>query len=310
MYSMLRYIIKRILQSIIVLIGVTFISFGVMFLTGDPTMLLLGENTKMSAEEIEVFRHQMGFDRPWVIQYLDYVNGLLHGDMGKSFYHGRPNFDIIIETFPRTIQLAMIAFLITVMISMTIGILSAVKKDSAFDRISMVLSLFGQSMPTFWLAILMILVFAVKLKWLPVSGMGTWKHLVMPSIALSVYSVAKNSRMIRSCMLEVLNEDYIRTARAKGQSEFKIVMKHGLRNALIPVVTLFGIQFGSLLGGAVVTETVFAWPGIGRLAIQAINTKDLFLVQACVLTLAVTFIVLNLLVDLSYTFLDPRIKLR
>lgn len=305
----LKYIIKRFFEAIGTLFGVSIIAFGVTFLTGDPSVVMLGNASSMTTEQIAEFRHNYGFDRPWIVQYMDYLGKLLHGDLGNSLYHKQSNLSLIMNVMPNTIKLALWAFLITVVLSVVIGILIAVYRNSWFDRVMMVLSMVGQSMPIFWLALMLILFFSVKLKWFPVSGMGTWKHLVLPVCSLAVASIAKNIRMIRTCMLDVLSEDYIRTARAKGQSNFIIIVRHGFRNALIPIVTLLGTQFGGLLGGAVVTESVYAWNGIGRLALQAINTKDLYLVQACVIMLAFVFVVINLIVDLSYTFLDPRIKL-
>lgn len=305
-----RYIVRRIAQSILVLIGVTFISFGVMFLTGDPTLLLLGDTRGMSIEAIEEFRHNMGFDRPWLIQYGDFLWNAVRGDLGKSFYHGRPNMDLILETMPATIELALSAFVITVVVALPIGILSATKRNSLLDRASMSLALLAQSVPVFWLGLILIMIFGVKLMWFPISGRGTIRHLVLPAIALGAFSTARNARMIRSCLLEVLNDDYIRTARSKGVEEKIVIYKHALKNAMIPVITLLGMQFGFLLGGAVITETIFAWPGIGRLTVQAINTKDIPLVQASVITLASIFVVINLLIDLTYTLLDPRVRLR
>lgn len=305
----LKYIVKRLIESIGTLLGVSVISFGVTFLTGDPSVVMLGNASSMTTEQIAEFRHIYGFDRPWYIQYIDYLQGLLHGDLGTSLYHKQSNISLIMNVMPNTIQLALGAFLLTVVLSVVIGILTAVYRNSWFDRLMMVVSMIGQSMPIFWLALMLILLFSVKLRWLPVSGMGTWKHMVLPVCSLAVGSIAKNIRMIRTCMMDVLNEDYIRTARAKGQKFIITVIRHGFRNALIPIVTLLGTQFGGLLGGAVVTESVYAWNGIGRLALQAINTKDLYLVQACVIMLAAIFVIINLIVDLSYTFLDPRIKL-
>ncbi len=308
---MKRYIIKRLLQTVIVIIGVTVISFGVLFMTGDPTMLLLGDQARgMPREKIEEFRHNMGFDRPWIVQYASYMKNVLKGDLGTSYYHRRPNVDIIKDSMPNTIKLATSAMALTIIIAVPLGILSATKRNSLIDRFTMSFGLLGQSLPVFWLGIIMILIFGVKLRWLPVSGMGTYKHLIMPTVALGLFSCARDARMIRSCMLDVLNQDYVRTARAKGLPERLVIYKHALKNALIPVITMLGMEFGFLLGGAVITETIFAWPGIGRLTINAILTKDIPLVQASVIVLALIFVFINLFVDLVYTLLDPKVSMK
>ena len=304
-----RYMARRLLQSVVVIFGVTLIAFGVMFLSGDPTYLLLGEVGGLSEEQIAEFRSQMGFDRPIIIQYLDYMGGVVRGDFGKSYYHGVSNLELIIEFMPATIQLGMTALVISLLLGIPIGIIAATNRGRIIDHLSMILALVGQAMPVFWLGLLLILIFAVRLRWFPVSGRDSWLHLVLPAVALASYSVALNARMVRSSMLEVLGQDYIRTARVKGLTEWVILYKHAFKNALIPVITLIGIQIGFLLGGSVITETIFAWPGMGRLVVQAINTKDIPLVQASVIVFALIFIGVNLLVDLSYAYLDPRIRL-
>lgn len=308
---MKRYIVKRLLQTIIVIIGVTVISFGVLFMTGDPTVLLLGDTARgMSQEKIEEFRHNMGFDRPWLVQYADYMKNVLKGDLGTSYYHRRPNSVIIGESMPNTIKLAAAAMTLTIVIAVPLGIVSATKRNSLIDRFTMSFGLLGQSLPVFWLGIIMILIFGVKLRWLPVSGIGGFKHMIMPTVALGLFSCARDARMIRSCMLDVLNQDYVRTARAKGLAERVVIYKHALKNALIPVITMLGMEFGFLLGGAVITETIFSWPGIGRLTINAILTKDIPLVQASVIVLALIFVFINLFVDLVYTVLDPKVSMK
>lgn len=307
---MFQYVVQRLLQTVVVLIGVTFISFGMLFLTGDPTIFLLGgQVTGLSEAQINEFRHQMGFDRPIVVQYLDYMAGVVQGNLGKSYYHGVPNLDLILEFMPATLQLGLTALLISLILGIPLGIIAATRRGTVIDHLCMITALIGQAMPVFWLGLLLILIFAVQLKWLPVSGKGGWQHLILPAITLASYSVALVARMTRSSMLEVLGQDYIRTARAKGLSEWRLLYKHALKNAMIPVITLIGIQIGFLLGGSVITETIFAWPGIGRLVVQAISTKDIPLVQASVIVLALIFVGVNLLVDLSYAYLDPRIRL-
>jgi ABC-type dipeptide/oligopeptide/nickel transport system permease component len=306
---MTQYVIRRLVQAVIVVLGVSMIAFGVIFVTGDPTYLLLGEVTGLTEQQIADFRHQMGFDRPWIIQYLDYMEGAVQGDLGKSIYHGVPNSQLIVEFLPATLQLGTAALIISVIVGIPVGLIAASYRGRLADHISMIAALIGQAMPIFWLGLLLMLLFSVNLKWLPVSGMGGWKHLILPAVTLASYPMAQNARLVRSSMLETLGQDYIRTARAKGLSEWAIVRRHALKNVMIPVITLIGIQVGYLMSGSIVTETIFAWPGMGRLIIQAIRTKDIPLVQASVIVLAVTFVGINLIVDLTYAYLDPRIRL-
>lgn len=306
---MKRYVIRRILQSIIVLFGITILAFGCMFLTGDPTILILGDTKGMSQEAIEAFRVSRGFDKPWIIQYLNYIGGIFHLDFGTSYYFNRPCLDIVMEAFPYTVQLALSALALTVIIAIPLGMVCAIHKNSLIDRFGMTFGLLGQSLPVFWVGMLMILLFGVTLKWLPVSGSGSWKNLIMPTVALALFSCARNARTVRSTMLDVLGQDYIRTARAKGLGSAKVNIKHALRNALGPVITMLGIELGSLLGGSVITESLFSWPGIGKLAITALERKDIPLVQCCVILCATIFVVVNLVVDLLYVVIDPKAKL-
>ena len=305
---MTTYVIRRLLQMIVVIFGVSIIAFGVIFLIGDPTYLLLGEVRGMSDEQIAEFRHKMGFDRPWIIQYLDYMSHAVRGDLGSSYYHGVPNIELIAHHLPATIQLALAAWLIS-LIGIPIGVLAAVHRGQWIDNLSMVVALIGQAMPIFWLGLMLMLVFAVQLKWFPVSGRGSLKHLILPAITLSSFALAQNARMVRSSMLEVLGQDYIRTARSKGLAGIPVLFRHALKNSMIPVITLIGIEVGYLLGGAVITETIFSWPGLGRLVVQAVFARDIPLVQASVIVLAMIFVVVNLIVDLTYAYLDPRIRL-
>jgi ABC-type dipeptide/oligopeptide/nickel transport system permease component len=294
---MLGYVIRRLLQTIFVLVGVSVLSFGTLFLSGDPTMLMASES--WNQEQISTFRHQMGFDRPWFVQYLDFVGKAVRGDFGVSLRQQQPTIKLIAERMPATLQLAGASMAIAICVGVPLGVGAATRRGSVWDNLLMLGGLLGQSLPVFWLGLLMILVFAVGLGWFPVAGTG----------GPGMFSTAYIARMTRSSMLEVLGRDYVRTARAKGLARNKVVVGHALRNALIPLVTVIGLQFGALLGGAVITETIFAWPGVGRLTIQAIQSKDLPLVQACVLLLAVIFVVVNLVVDLLYAYLDPRIRL-
>jgi peptide/nickel transport system permease protein len=304
---MISFIVRRLAQSVLVILGVSVLSFGIMFLSGDPTMLMVGED--WSVKQVEEFRHIMGFDRPWYVQYGDFISKAVQGDFGVSLRHKQPTFGLVMSRMPATLELTFAAMFLSIILAFPIGILSAVKKDSTLDALSMGGALLGQSVPVFWLGIMLILIFSAKLQWTPVAGRGTWSHLVLPSITLGAFFIARNARMVRSCMLDVLGMEYVTTARSKGLREFVVIYKHALRNALIPVVTLIGLQFGALLGGAVITETIFAWPGVGRLVIQAIQGKDFPLVQAAVTVLALSFVLINLLVDYLYCVLDPRVRM-
>jgi peptide/nickel transport system permease protein len=303
---MARYLVRRLLQSLLVIFGVSIVSFGMMFLSGDPASAMAGDN--WTREQIEEFRAQMGFDRPWYVQYGDFLSDAVRGDFGMSLRQHRPVFELVLERLPATLQLTGMALFFSVTLSIPIGILSATKRNSIWDRLAMLFALAGQSMPVFWVATMLILVFGVKLQWLPIAGRGGLDHLILPAIALGLFSVARNARVIRSSMLEVLSADYVRTARAKGLRGRVVVMRHAFRNALLPIVTLFGLDVGHLLSGAVITETIFAWPGIGRLTVDAVFGKDLPLVQAAVVILATTFVLVTLFVDLLYGFLDPRVR--
>ncbi|MFQ6110960.1 MAG: ABC transporter permease [Nitrospinota bacterium] len=305
---MSAYLVRRVIRALVVIVGVSFISFAILFLSGDPADLLIGED--WSREEVAAFRHRMGFDRPWYVQYLDFVRkAALHQDFGESLRHGAPSFQLIMERLPATMELAVAALFLSVVVACPVGIISAVRRNSVYDYAGMFGALLGQSIPVFWLGIMLILLFGVYLRWFPISGRGGLEHLVLPALALATYSVARNARVVRSSMLEVLRQDYVTTARAKGLSELLIVNRHALMNALIPVVTIIGLEFGHLLGGAVIIETIFAWPGVGRLMIQAVYSKDFPLVQASVTIMALIFVSLNLIVDFLYTYLDPRVRL-
>ena len=305
---MKTFLLRRLLQSLVVLLGVSFVVFFILFLTGDPAAVMLPPEA--TAEDIRRFRESMGFNDPFFVQYGRFLLGALSGNFGTSIRHGEPAFTLVVERMPATFELAGAALVIALLLAIPAGIVSAVRRNTVVDYISTVVALLGQSMPTFWLGIMLILFFSVQFQVLPSSGRGTWQHLVLPAITLGLFTTARITRLTRSGMLEVLNQDYIRTARAKGVSDPPVVWKHALKNAAIPIVTIVGIELGTLLGGSVITETIFAWPGVGRLSVQAIYNRDYPVVQAAVFLLAATFIVVNLLVDVVYTYLDPRIRLR
>jgi peptide/nickel transport system permease protein len=302
------YLTRRFLQSAFVLFGVSVVVFLILHLTGDPALLLLPPDA--SAEDVERFRRQMGFNDPLAVQYLRFLRGALRGNFGESLRHGEPAMALVLERLPATFELAGAGLLIAMALAIPAGILSAVRRNTPIDYVSTVVALLGQAMPTFWLGIMLILVFSVQLGWLPSSGRGDVEHLILPAITLGLFTTARITRLTRSGMLEVLGQDYIRTARAKGVGEPPVVWKHALRNASIPIITIVGIELGTLLGGSVITETIFAWPGVGRLSVQAIFNRDYPVVQAAVFILATTFVVVNFLVDITYTYLDPRIRLR
>ena len=305
---MRTFLLRRLAQSLVVLLGVSFVVFAILYLTGDPALVLLPPDA--SAEDVRRFREQMGFNDPFLVQYGRFLKGALRGDFGQSVRHGEPAFGLVLERMPATFELAGAALVLALCLAIPAGIVSALRRNTVLDYISTVVALFGQSLPTFWLGIMLILLFSVQFNLLPSSGRGTLEHLVLPAVTLGLFTTARITRLTRSGMLEVLNQDYIRTARAKGVGDPPVVWKHALKNAAIPIVTIVGIELGTLLGGSVITETIFAWPGVGRLSVQAIANRDYPVVQAAVFLLATTFVVVNLIVDVIYTYLDPRIRLR
>ena len=303
------YVIRRLLQSLIVIFGVSIVVFGMVFMTGDPAEVILGQAADhMTIQQIEEFRVKMGFDRPWYVQYASFIGKALQGDFGYSYIRHQPAFEVITDRLPATIRLAAVAFALSLLISIPLGVLSAIRPHSLLDRSATVLALVGQSIPSFWLGILLILFFGVHLKWLPISGSGTWQHLIMPAITLAAFPIARNMRLTRSSMLDFMQRDFVRTARAKGISEAQVVTVHVLRNSLLPIVTAIGLELGFLLGGSVIIETIFGWPGVGREIVLAIGSKDFYVVQAGVIMLAMIFAIVNLLVDLAYSVIDPRIR--
>ena len=305
---MKSYLLRRLWQSLLVIFGVSVVVFLILHLTGDPAALLLPPDA--TAEDIAKFRHDMGFDDPVAVQYVRFLKGAVRGDFGQSIRHGEPAMGLVVERLPATFELAGAGLLIALALAIPAGIVSAVRRNTSVDYISTVVALLGQAMPTFWLGIMLILVFSVRLNWLPSSGRGDVEHLILPAITLGLFTTARITRLTRSGMLEVLGQDYIRTARAKGVGEPPVVWKHALKNASIPIVTIVGIELGTLLGGSVITETIFAWPGVGRLSVQAIFNRDYPVVQSAVFLLASTFVIVNFLVDVIYTYLDPRIRFR
>ncbi|MDR6290814.1 MULTISPECIES: ABC transporter permease [Inquilinus] len=305
----MRYVIRRLLQSLIVVFGVSVVAFGMLFMTGDPTEVILRDAADhMTVAQIEEFRVKMGFDRPWYVQYFSFVGNAVQGDFGYSFIRHQPAYEVITDKLPATIRLASFAFVLSLLVSIPLGVMSAIWVRRPIDHIATVLALIGQSIPSFWLGILLILLFGVHLKWLPISGSGTWQHLIMPGVSLAAFPIARNMRLTRSSMLDFMRRDFVRTARAKGISETRVVYAHVLRNSLLPIVTAIGLELGFLLGGSVIIETIFGWPGVGREIVSAIGSKDFYVVQAGVVMLALIFAAVNLLVDLAYSWIDPRIR--
>ena len=299
---MFRYLLKRLWHTVYVVIGISAISFFFIHLSGDPVMLMLPADASM--QEVEHLRQKLGFNDPLYVQYGRFISKAVRGDFGESLYYHVPAMELIVERLPASLELSFAAMFLALLVAVPIGIISAVYRGSALDMGSMLAALFGLSMPHFWLGIMFIMIFSVKLGWLPTSGRGTPAQLIMPAVALALGLMAMFARLT----LEVLSLDYIRTARAKGLREFFVIGKHALKNALIPLVTVAGMQFGLLIGGTVIIETVFAWPGVGRLVVQAIFNRDYPLVQSIVLILALIFVAVNLLVDILYIYLDPRIS--
>jgi ABC-type dipeptide/oligopeptide/nickel transport system permease component len=304
---MSRFLARRLVLTIPVLLGVATLVFSLIHLIpGDPAQAMLGEAAPQA--DVEELRHRLGLDRPLLQQYGVFLQGLAKGDLGTSLRTGQPVTDQIVERMPATIELAAAAMLVAIAFAMPLGIIAAVRRGTAVDHAAMTLSLAGVSVPNFWLGPLLAIIFAVELGWLPVSGRGTWAHLVLPAVSLGAALAAILARMTRATMLEELREQYVQAARARGVSRLRAVLRHAFRNSLIPVVTLLGLQFGAVLTGAVITETIFAWPGIGRLLIQSIGFRDYPLVQGCILLIALTYVGVNLVTDMLYGVLDPRIR--
>ncbi len=303
---MLKYIFKRLFYSLFVLFGVATIVFFLTRLTGDPVAILLPPDAPQ--EQIDETTARLGLDKPILTQYGIFLRDLARLDLGESIRYRDGTVSLIMERMPATLQLAGSALFLALIIAIPLGIAAALKRGSALDKGLMALSVVGQAMPVFWIGILMIMLFSVRLRWLPTGGYGSFKQLILPSVALGIRFMALTARLLRSSLVEVMNADYIRTSRAKGLMERAVIIGHALRNSLLPVVTVIGLQLGALLGGSVVAETVFAWPGVGQLLVQAITYRDFPLVQAAIILLAAVFVIINLAVDILYVFIDPRIS--
>ncbi len=305
---MIRYVARRLLFLAPTVFGVvTLVFFFIHLIPGDPVEVMLGETAEAAAEE--ALRDNLGLNDPLPAQYGNFLGGLARGNLGDSFFYRKPVREVLLERLGPTVELSLAAMLVALLIAIPIGVLAAVKQYGAFDNVSMLVALIGVSMPNFWLGPLLIWLFSLHIEWFPVGGKEGWLSLVLPAITLGTALAAILSRMTRASMLEILNEDFVRTARAKGLPERTVLFKHVLRNALIPVVTIAGLQLGALLSGAVITENVFAWPGLGTLFIEALQSRDYPVVQGCVLFFSLGYVLVNLLVDLLYAAVDPRIRL-
>ncbi len=304
---MFRYLLQRVLYTLpVVWLVVSIVFLLIHFVPGDPVQQMLGEGA--AGADIQATRHAFGLDVPLGRQYINYWKGVLHGDLGPSIRFNQGVSSLIAQRYPYTLELTLASLLVAIVLSIPAGIRSAQRRNRWDDRVLSVVSLFGLSFPNFALGPVLILFFAIKLGWLPVSGTGSLAHLILPAITMGGALAAILTRMVRTSMLEELGQDYIRTARAKGLPERTVVYGHALRNAMIPIITVLGLQFGALLAGAIVTETIFSWPGIGRLTISAISNRDYYLVQGCILAIALTYVAVNFLTDLLYSAINPRIR--
>ncbi len=303
---MIAYLARRMLGAVYVLVGVAAIVFVILHLTGDPAAVMMPPES--TAQDLANFRHVHGFDRPLPVQFASFAWAALRGDFGDSLRHGEPALGLALERLPASAELAFSALALAVACAVPAGILAALKRNTALDLLARVCALVGQSMPVYWLGIMLVLVFAVQLGWFPTGGIGGPSHLVLPAITLGLFTMAKIMRLTRAAMLDILRSDFLRTARAKGVQPFALIVRHALRNAWLPIVTVIGIELGTLLSQAIITETIFSWPGVGRLAVQAIYDRDYPVVEVVVLLSASVFVFVNLLVDLSYAALDPRIR--
>jgi ABC-type dipeptide/oligopeptide/nickel transport system permease component len=303
---MRNYVARQLVQLVVVIIGISILSFSILHVIGDPVLLLLPQNA--GREEFERYRKLLGLDQPIYVQYWKFFTNAIQGDFGKSWYADTPAFRLVLERMPPTIYLTFAGLGVALLIALPLGILSALKRHSVVDTLCTAVAVAGQAMPIFWLGIMLIIVFAVQLKALPASGYGTWQHFLMPAFCLGAFLAPITMRLVRSGVIEVMNMEYIKTARAKGVGERMVVVKHAFRNACIPVITVLGIQFGQLLGGAIVTETVFAWPGVATLTVESIRNQDFPVVQCAVVLLALVIVTVNLVVDLVVGFIDPRIR--
>ena len=305
---MRRYVAARLAQSaLVVLLSLTAV-FGMVRLGGDPVLLFLPMD--IQAKDVNEFRQRLGFNDPLAVQYARFMAGALHGDFGQSLRYRRDALGLVLERLPATLLLAGTSIALTLLIAVPLGLVTAVRRDTLVDHVGTVAMVLGQAIPGFWLGLMLIYLFAVALRWLPTGGTGSLAHLVMPSVVLAAFFSARVARLTRSAVLDVLGEEYITTARAKGLGEGRVIAKHTLRNSAIPIVTLAGLEAGQLLGGAVITETIFAWPGLGRLTVQALLNRDFPVVLAAVFVVSATYTLINFLVDLTYGWLDPRVRVR
>jgi ABC-type dipeptide/oligopeptide/nickel transport system permease component len=301
------YVLRRLWQSALTLAGVSVLVFVILrVLPGDPAKMLLPDGAPQSA--VDELNRQLGLHEPLHVQYAIFLRSVFRGDFGQSFQYRAPALQVVTERLAATVQLALAALLITVSVGVSLGIVAAVRRGTRYDYASTILAVLGQSLPNFWLGIMLILLFGVALRWLPTSGFESWRHLILPAVTLAAFPMALVARLTRSSMLEILGRDFIRTGRAKGLTERAVILRHALRNAAVPLLTVLGLQIGTLLGGAVITESVFAWPGMGKLVVDAIFFRDFPVVQTVLILSATIFVVINLLVDLLYTVIDPRIR--
>jgi peptide/nickel transport system permease protein len=303
---MRRYLLARLAQTVLVVFLSLTAVFGMVRLTGDPVLLFMPMD--IQAKDVNEFRERLGFNDPLAVQYARFLGNAVRGDFGESLRYRRDALGLVLERLPATLLLAGCALALTLVIAVPLGVVSAVRRDSLFDHVSTVVTVLGQATPGFWLGLMLIYVFAVQLRWLPTGGIGTAAHLVMPAVVLAAFYAARVARLTRSAVLDTLGEDYVLTARAKGLAETRVIGKHTLRNSAIPIITLAGLEAGQLLGGAVVTETIFAWPGLGRLTVQALLNRDFPVVMAAVSFTSIVYTLTNLLVDLAYGWLDPRVR--
>lgn len=303
---MLGYLLRRLLLGLLTILAVASLVFVVLRVTADPVSAILPSDA--TEADVAMLRQRLGLDKPLAIQYVEFLRGLAVGDLGDSYRLGVPVLDLLLERLPATLTLVGAAVAIAVVCALPTGVLAAVYRRTFWDTLVNIVSFLGVSVPVFWLGIMMMIIFAVRLHWLPTSGIGTWKHLVLPAVSLAAWPFSQLTRVLRTELLDVLGEDFIRTARAKGLGPIGIYFKHALRPAALPFVTIGGLTLGSLLGGAIVTETVFAWPGMGQLVVQAVSGRDFPLVQAAVVYFSTIYVVINLLVDIAYVILDPRIR--
>jgi ABC-type dipeptide/oligopeptide/nickel transport system permease component len=303
---MKRYVLRQLVQLVVVIIGISILSFGILYVLGDPVLLLLPQNA--GKEEYERYHRLLGLDKPLYVQYWKFASKAAQGDFGKSWYADTPAFRLVLERMPPTLYLTSAGLVTALLIALPLGILAALKRHSFLDNLCTMIAVAGQAVPIFWLGIMLIIIFAVRLKALPASGYGTWQHFLMPAFCLGAFLAPITMRLVRSGVVEVMNMEFIKTARAKGVGERTVVIKHAFRNACIPVITVLGLQFGQLLGGAIVTETVFAWPGVATLAVDSIRNQDFPVVQCAVVLLALLIVSINFVVDMIVALIDPRIR--